>query len=296
MNVSKSRWLLILGFVVGVGLSSGLSRAATTRDDQLDNDYLTLGALADFAPVGSFVNSWGYAGSGILIASDWVLTAAHMLDAATSGTFTINGVSYGSSQIYKNPGWTGNVLNGNDYGLVHLSTSVSAVSPATFFTGSEAGQMATFVGFGFKGTGLTGWKTLDGQKRAFQNMVDGDFGNPYLLLGADFDNPNNPADNWFGDALPQTLEGCVAPGDSGGGVFFQQGGHYYLAGVISGVLATDGNANSDYGDITAYGRVSAAMPWINSIAPGIVPEPSTYALLVASSAVALCFRRRKRSL
>jgi hypothetical protein len=282
----------LTGLMALAALATVSAPAATTRDDQPDNDYLALGALADFASVGSFVNSWGYAGSGILIASDWVLTAAHMLDAATSGTFTINGISYGSSQIFKNPGWTGNVLNGNDYGLVHLTAPVSAVSPALFFTGSvETNHVGTFVGFGFKGTGLTGWKTLDGQKRAFQNMIDGDFGNPYLLLGADFDNPNNPADNWFGSALPQTLEGCVAPGDSGGGVFVQQGGYYYLAGVVSGVLATDGNANSDYGDITAYGRVSAAMPWINSVMG--VPEPSTYALLLAGGAMVFCLRCRR---
>lgn len=286
----QGKRIALTGLLLAGVFQSTTTQAVITRDDQPDSGYVALGAQADFAPVGLFVNNWGYTGCGILIAPDWILTAAHVLDAASSGTFTINGTSYASTQLIKNPGWTGNVLNGNDYGLVHLSSSLAAIPPAMFYTGSVGtNQVGTFVGFGFTGTGLTGWKTLDGQKRAFQNVIDGDFGNPNLLLGADFDNPNNAADNWFGAATPLSLEGCVAPGDSGGGVFIQQNGQYYLAGVISGILATDGNANGDYGDISAFGLTSAAMPWIANN----VPEPSTTALSLVSASVLWALGRRK---
>ena len=268
------------------------SPAVITRNDQPDSDYVALGAQADFSPVGLFTGGGGYTGCGILIAPDWVLTAAHLL-IASSGTFTINGTSYASTEVYRNSGWNGDVIHGNDFGLVHLASSLTAIPPALFYTGAgEINQVGTFVGYGFTGTGLTGWKTpLDGQKRAFQNVIDGDFGNPYAVLGVDFDNPNNPADNWFGGATPQALEGCAAPGDSGGGVFIQQGSRYYLAGVVSGVLATDGLPNGDYGDITAYGRLSAALPWINNIMN--VPEPSVAAMWIGFGLVALGFRLRK---
>ena len=122
---------------------------------------------------------------------------------------------------------------------------MAAIPPPLFYTGASVlGQTATFVGYGFTGTGLTGWKTLDGKKRGFQDVVDvnnSNFGNPASLFGATFDSPAN-------NALP--LEGCVAPGDSGGGVFVNDGSQYYLAGVISLVAATNGNANSSYANVS----------------------------------------------
>jgi hypothetical protein len=181
---------------------------------------------------------------------------------------------------------------------VHLSASVTAIPPATFYTGSgEVGQTGTFVGFGLTGTGLTGYQTLDNQKRAFENVIDGDFGNPSLVLGSDFDSPHSAAYNAFGDPTPLSLEGCVAPGDSGGGVFITVGSQTYLAGIISFVAATDGNANASYGDVSGFGRVSSFLPWIMSV----IPEPSTSALMAMAGLGLLLARGRweasaKRSL
>jgi hypothetical protein len=286
MRVTEGRFAAFLGIVASANLTVS-SLGATIRDDEPDSAYLALGAQADFTQVGIFVNSWGYTGCGILIAPDWVLTAAHMLVAASSGTFTLNGISYTSSSLYRDPGWTGNVFAGNDFGLVHLSTPVTNVAPATLYTGtSEAGQVATYVGYGFTGTGLTGWTTLDNKKRAFQNVIDGDFNNPALLFGSDFDNPHSTNDSSWGSVDPLLLEGCVAPGDSGGGVFIMDDSQYLLAGVISFVAATDGNANADYGDFSGVGRISAALPWIDTI----VPEPHVSMLMLGGGLAALCFK------
>lgn len=267
------------------------ARASTIRDDQPDSGYLNLATSPDYASVGLFVNNWGYTGCATLVAPDWVLTAAHMFLAANSGTFTINGVSYTGNQLITNPGWNGNAFAGSDLGLVHLTTSVTGVTPATLYTGSsESGQLGTFVGFGITGTGATGQNHLDGQERAFQNMIDGDFGNPSLVIGSDFDNPLVPTDGQFGDTTPLALEGCVTSGDSGGAVFITINGQVYLAGVISAVVALDGSANADYGDMSAFGRVTAFTPWISST----IPEPSPAALLLVGGLILLGWRRAQR--
>ncbi len=280
--------LMAAGAIPGATPVSGI----TVRDDQLDQLYLDLGANADYASVGTL--SSGLTGCGTLITPNWVLTAAHLF-ISSSGTFTINGTTYVADQLIKYPQYvSGQELQGYDIGLAHLTTPVSGVTPATPYSASlEPVPVLTFVGFGMTGTGLTGARRADFQKRAFQNVGDGDFGNPAFLLGADFDNPHSEADNWFGDPTPLPLEGCVANGDSGGGVFVTVGSQTYLAGVISFVAATptDGYANSDYGDLTGFGLVSPYMSWINTV----VPEPTSATLLAWAGLGAFFWQRHRRA-
>src|SRR5664279_5041241 len=160
MRLGRVRFVALLGIFASTILQPASIFGVTIRDDVPDANYLALAASPEYAPVGTFVNSWGYTGSGTLIAPDWVLLAAHELIAASSGTFTIDGTSYASTQLIKNPNWSnGSVFNGNDFGLVHLSSPVVGVTPATLYTGSsEMGQVGTYVGHGLTGTGLTGYQ------------------------------------------------------------------------------------------------------------------------------------------
>lgn len=248
------------------------AHAGVVRDDRADSLYQSLAASSAYAGVGQFVgttSSYGFSASGTLIASDWVLTAAHVVDQATSLTFKIGGNSYAASQWAYYSKWTGDLAAGYDIALVKLSSS-PGIAPATRYTGSnEIGAVGTAVGYGKTGTGLTGAVTFDGLKRAGQNVLDRYYSsrNNNILM-SDFDSPSNPSESSFGSSTPINLEYLIAPGDSGGGLFIDSGSGPMLAGVHSFGSARDGLVDSDYGDMSGDTRVSAFNSWIDSIMSG----------------------------
>jgi len=300
--------------------------AVTIRDDRADTSYRNLGA--SYGSVGQFVGSGvengstiNYSASGVLIAPEWVLTAGHVADSTTTSlTFKINGTNVSASAWYANSNWTGNLGTGYDISLVKLSTTISG-PVATLYSGTgEIGKVGTYVGYGMTGTGSTGYTVFDQQKRGAQNMVDAFLsGSGSRILMSDFDNINKKhqkRDNAMGGASPLDLEGLIAPGDSGGGMFITENGRTYLAGINSWGSSRDGNTNSDYGDYSGVTRVSSHIGWINGILDGyassaangtfyagsggnftalrvpIIPEPATLGVLGLGGLVLLARRRR----
>lgn len=264
--------LFRVAVVSAVTLVAGTSAwGVTIRSDTRNAKYLSLGASSEFASVGRFdgaTSSQTFVASGTLIGSGWVLTAAHVVDGATSLDFSVGGKTYSADAYAYYPSWTGDLTTGADIALVHLSSNVTNVRAANLYTGrSEAGQTVVTVGYGMTGTGDTGSVTFDGQKRAGTNTIEG-LGASHShasLFYADFDNPKDPSSNLMGSATPTRLESLIAPGDSGGGDFIQTSSGWQVAGVNSFGGSVDGSTNSSYGDYAGFTRVSSFDGWIESL-------------------------------
>jgi Trypsin/PEP-CTERM motif len=101
-----------------------------------------------------------------------------------------------------------------------------------------------------------------------------------------------------------TSEALTAGGDSGGGDFYWDGTQWVLTGVHSygwGLCSGDDlpncdvleGTNSSYGDLSGSTAVFSHTAWINSVIA--VPEPETYALMLAGlGIVGWTARRRSR--
>jgi hypothetical protein len=191
----------------------------------------------------------------VLIAPDWVLTAAHVVRGAASRSprVAIGGREHEVARAFVHPEWTD--MGPHDVGLFQLEEPVQGVTPVGLYAGKdEVGQVVTFVGGGDTGTGLTGAQAMDGMKRGATNTVD----------SAD--------DDWifftFDDGEGATdLEGVSGPGDSGGPALVTRDGRLQTVGV-SVFSEGDGKGPGHYGVREVYARVSTHRDWIESVVAG----------------------------
>ncbi|WP_313317581.1 trypsin-like serine protease [Stenotrophomonas sp.] len=220
-------------------------------------------------------------GHGVLIAPQWVVTAAHAVAwQSHMKQVTINGVTRDVEHIEIHPGYkkpTQRLLDqalatwdwtlfrvllasSDDIALVKLAHPVADVSPVEINkSDAEFGQVIQVIGKGATGNGVTGYEFSDSHRtdlrRAFNRITSADG----RWLCYVFDKPS--------EALP--LEGGTGSGDSGGPVLVQAGNEWLLAGLTSWSDPQSSNRTPGrYGQITCNVRLSHYIEWIQRTMSG----------------------------
>ncbi|MEM1207799.1 MAG: trypsin-like serine protease [Planctomycetota bacterium] len=267
--MSSSRYSVVcVSWLGSVMLCLVLSKDASGLSIRDDVDRLPYETLADSAPYslsGTFTNSMG-GKSGTLVATDWVLTAAHNGNRAG---FTLNGQtsSIVQREVYSLDPSELNASDGFDFALLRLGTPIAPPTdlPA-FYSGDLAdlqGDPVVMTGSGFVGTGDVG-EGSDRARLAGTNRISQVGGTIGTTTYA-----NNIAFMSFSSAPPFTtsLEAGLTDGDSGGGLWVSDPvAGLQLGGVHSFVLKRSFDPLGLYGQTSASTLLTSnAIAWIESI-------------------------------
>ncbi len=271
-------------------LAVASAEAIVIRHDADTADYQALAADPAFDSVGFITINANtetpkLQASAVLVHPQYVLTAAHFgLGNASGRQFTVAGETRSIVQKISHPDFDGDTAGGWDLALLRLDEPITSVAPAALYEAPVAeGMLGTYVGYGETGDGNFGAQPDSrGVKLAGTNVIDQIGGevvfttqvrnySPRTIV-SDFDRPNSDNFNPLGSAEPTPLEMLVALGDSGGALFVEDEGQYFLAGTHSFVdpfpsLFAGEEIRFDYGDVNGTTGIYESLDWIRSVLP-----------------------------
>jgi len=259
-------------------------------------------ADSPFAGIGSLAVTYApdlYIGTAAAISPTHVLTAAHMIDLDDDGTIDVApadvefNLNFGSdlshvipaSDLFIHPDWTGfgNPSVNDDVAVIELSSPLPTGVPIYSLNTDpfESVDMATFVGYGQSGDGISGYYVdpAFNVKRTGGNLMDF-FGLDDEGSGAreifEFDFDGNGWNLGSGPGLGNDLETTLGGGDSGGPAFIDDGsGGLEIFGINTYTFSLDGFPEAPLFGSGGGGIVIAEYAdWISSIT-GVVEAPPT---------------------
>lgn len=237
------------------------AHAIIMRHDVADADYRALGKRFDRMVVDVAIRDKKGApmhgnGQGTFVAADWVITAAHVGRHIKPGhQVFFRGRPLTVTAAFLHPGYS-KAAPWNDVALLKLSAKAPGARPACLYSRSdEVGKIATLVGNGHSGTGLTGPTNREPVLRGATVRIAGTEQDEVALRWT-FNPPSDPN--------VTRLEGISGPGDSGGPAFLRQRGRWCIAGV-SAAQDDRGLGEGRYTVIEYYPRVSHFRGWIESV-------------------------------
>lgn len=210
------------------------AHAIVRKDTVLDSCYLELGK--QFESVVKIETETSF-GSGVLLDTNTIITSSHNIKNKKNIKVVINYVEYIPY----------NIVYHKDLDLVLLRINNKIHKDKTeLYKDQYLNEKFIIVGYGFTGVGSKGYALRDFKRRGAEvrcQVLNKGFGECTFLSDDDLE-----------------LGGCVAPGDSGGGVFKDN----KLAGIITYVTGkgSDGKGDSTYNDKSAFIPINTIEEWI----------------------------------
>lgn len=262
---------LFIAFVVFVLCNNTLG--GVFRHDVPVEKYLELAKQTQFGCVGQLKKvDGGGAGSAVMIASNWAVTSAHIFDASMGKgmTLEINGQTFQILEAILHPDFQKvKTAQYTDLALVKLLGNYKGEIARIYNKGKEIKSIATMVGYGRSRGAFEPSAKLLG-KMAGQNVIDAIGGKdlPDNFLSVDFDSPAHVSLSSLGDAKPLPLEYIIDGGDSGGGLFVEHDGKWFLAGINTRTVHDQNRLTSNfekygfYGSVSHFTRITSYQEWI----------------------------------